>query len=109
MTDDRQMAIRTFPTAFKLKAIKRAEGGEGVLPVARKLESFVHSHRSGSFLLGRPRPDCTARNRFDECRKRSILYHLSRPNFEQEVSAHLSRLPEVMVLSTLAQQFVERR
>jgi transposase-like protein len=35
MTD--KMAIRTFPTAFKLKAIKRAEGGEGVLPVARKL------------------------------------------------------------------------
>ena len=29
--------IRRFPTAFKLKAIKRAEGGEGVLPVARKL------------------------------------------------------------------------
>ena len=28
---------RQFPTAFKLKAIKRAEGGEGVLPVARKL------------------------------------------------------------------------
>jgi transposase len=28
--------IRQFPTAFKLKAIKRAEG-EGVLPVARKL------------------------------------------------------------------------
>ena len=35
MTD--KMAIRTFPTAFKLKAIKRAEGGGGVLPVARKL------------------------------------------------------------------------
>ena len=29
--------IRQFPTAFKLKAIGRAEGGEGVLPVARKL------------------------------------------------------------------------
>jgi transposase len=29
--------IRQFPTAFKLKAIKRAEGGEGILPVARKL------------------------------------------------------------------------
>ena len=29
--------IRQFPTAFKLKAIKRAEGGEGVLPVARNL------------------------------------------------------------------------
>ena len=29
--------IRRFPTAYKLKAIKRAEGGEGVLPVARKL------------------------------------------------------------------------
>ncbi|MGY4281726.1 transposase-like protein [Bradyrhizobium sp. LM2.7] len=27
---------RRFPTAYKLKAIKRAEG-EGVLPVARKL------------------------------------------------------------------------
>jgi transposase-like protein len=35
MTD--KMAIRTFPTAYKLKAIKRAEGGEVVLPVARKL------------------------------------------------------------------------
>jgi transposase len=29
--------IRQFPTAYKLKAIKRAEEGEGVLPVARKL------------------------------------------------------------------------
>jgi len=29
--------IRQFPTAYKLKAIARAEGGEGVLPVARKL------------------------------------------------------------------------
>jgi transposase len=28
---------RQYPTAFKLKAIKRAEQGEGVLPVARKL------------------------------------------------------------------------
>ena len=28
---------RQFPMAFKLTAIKRAEGGEGVLPVARKL------------------------------------------------------------------------
>jgi transposase len=28
---------RQFPTAFKLKAIKRAEEGGGVLPVARKL------------------------------------------------------------------------
>lgn len=35
MTD--KIAIRTFPTAYKLKAIKRAAGGEGVLPVARKL------------------------------------------------------------------------
>jgi transposase-like protein len=32
-----KVKIRRFPTAFKLKAIKRAEGGEGVLPVARKL------------------------------------------------------------------------
>ena len=28
---------RQYPTAYELKAIKRAEGGEGVLPVARKL------------------------------------------------------------------------
>jgi transposase len=28
---------RQFPTAFKLEAIRRTEGGEGVLPVARKL------------------------------------------------------------------------
>jgi transposase-like protein len=30
--------IRQFPTAYKLKAIKRVGGGEGVLPVARKLD-----------------------------------------------------------------------
>jgi transposase len=35
MTD--KMTFRTFPTAYKLKAIKRTEEGEGVLPVARKL------------------------------------------------------------------------
>jgi hypothetical protein len=35
MTD--KMAIRTFPTAYKLKPIKHAEGGEGVLPLVRKL------------------------------------------------------------------------
>jgi transposase-like protein len=35
MTD--KIAIRTFSTAFKLTAIKRAEEGEGVLPVARTL------------------------------------------------------------------------
>jgi transposase len=29
--------IRQFPTAYKLKAIKRVERGEGVLPVAREL------------------------------------------------------------------------
>ncbi|MGJ5069843.1 transposase [Bradyrhizobium oligotrophicum] len=29
--------IRQFPTAYKLKAIKRVERGEGVLPVARDL------------------------------------------------------------------------
>jgi transposase len=34
MTD--KMALRTYPTAYKLKAIKRAEE-EGVLPAARKL------------------------------------------------------------------------
>ncbi|WP_316206738.1 MULTISPECIES: transposase [unclassified Bradyrhizobium] len=28
---------RQFPTAYKLKAIRRVERGEGVLPVAREL------------------------------------------------------------------------
>ena len=28
---------RQFPTAYKLKAIKRVERGDGVLPVAREL------------------------------------------------------------------------
>jgi transposase-like protein len=28
---------RQFPTALKLKVIERAEQGEGILPVARKL------------------------------------------------------------------------
>ncbi|MCG2665946.1 helix-turn-helix domain-containing protein [Bradyrhizobium sp. GCM10023182] len=28
---------RQFPTAYKIKAIKRVEGGDGVLPVAREL------------------------------------------------------------------------
>ena len=32
-----KVKIRRFPTAFKLKAIRLAEGGEGVLPAARKL------------------------------------------------------------------------
>ena len=32
---------RRFPTAFKLNAIKRAEGGEGVLPVARKRDRLL--------------------------------------------------------------------
>jgi hypothetical protein len=35
MTD--QMAIRPFPTAYKLRAIKRARGGRRGLPVAPKL------------------------------------------------------------------------
>ena len=36
---------RQFPTAYKLKAIKRVERGEGVLPVARELgmaRKFLH-------------------------------------------------------------------
>jgi transposase-like protein len=35
MTD--RTAIRSFPTAFKMAAIKRLEAGEAVLPLARKL------------------------------------------------------------------------
>jgi transposase-like protein len=35
MTD--RTAIRSFPTAFKMAAIKRLEAGEAVLPLAREL------------------------------------------------------------------------
>ena len=50
MTD--KMAIRTFPTTFKLKAIKRAEGGEGVLPVARKLGKTCRAVRGSRLASG---------------------------------------------------------
>jgi hypothetical protein len=34
---------RQYPIAYKLKAIKRAEGGEGVLAVARKLADIAQT------------------------------------------------------------------
>ncbi|WP_082641395.1 hypothetical protein [Bradyrhizobium yuanmingense] len=34
----RKERTRQFPTAYKIKAMKRVERGDGVLPVARKLE-----------------------------------------------------------------------
>ena len=34
---DKKTTFRTFPTAFKLKAIKRLEAGAAVLPLAREL------------------------------------------------------------------------
>ena len=37
MTCGSKRKDRQFPTAYKLKAIKRVERGEGVLPVAREL------------------------------------------------------------------------
>ena len=52
--------IRQFPTAYELKAIKRAEGGEGVLPVARKLYygavHLIAMSRSAVFRSGWFRP-----------------------------------------------------
>jgi len=44
--------IRQFPTAYKLKAIKQAEGGEGVLPGARKLGIAQASATSAAGLAG---------------------------------------------------------
>jgi hypothetical protein len=46
MTD--KMAIRTFPTAYKLKAIKRAEGGEGFVVADERIVK-IHSDRHGFF------------------------------------------------------------
>jgi transposase len=49
------MTFRTFPTAFKLAAIKRLEAGEAVLPLARKLgvsRKLLHDWRKAWKLYG---------------------------------------------------------
>jgi transposase-like protein len=53
MTD--KMTCRTFPTAFKLAAIKRRQAGEPVLPLARKLgvsRKLLHDWRKAFELHG---------------------------------------------------------
>src|SRR6202051_2957808 len=53
MTD--RMTFRTFPTAFKLAAIKRLEAGEAVLPLARELgvsRKLLHDWRKAWDLHG---------------------------------------------------------
>ena len=37
-----KMTCRTFPTAFKLAAIKRLKAGEAVLPLARELGTYAY-------------------------------------------------------------------
>jgi transposase-like protein len=49
------MTFRTFPTAFKMAAIKRLEAGESVLPLARKLgvsRKLLHDWRKAWKLHG---------------------------------------------------------
>ena len=53
MTD--KVKLKTFPTAFKLAAIKRLEAGEAVLPLARKLgvsRKLLHDWRKAWRLHG---------------------------------------------------------
>jgi transposase len=53
MTD--KFKLKTFPTAFKLAAIKRLEAGEAVLPLARKLgvsRKLLHDWRKAWRLHG---------------------------------------------------------
>jgi transposase-like protein len=50
-----KMTCRTFPTAFKLAAIKRLKAGEAVLPLARELGVFrkiLHDWRKAWDLHG---------------------------------------------------------
>jgi transposase-like protein len=50
-----KVEFRVFPTAFKLAAIKRLEGGEAVLPLARKLgvsRKLLHDWRKAWKLHG---------------------------------------------------------
>jgi transposase len=54
---------RQFTTAYKLKAIKRVERGEGVLPVARELgisRKILHdwNYGDGAFILLHTVPIC---------------------------------------------------
>src|SRR5471032_1265629 len=49
------MTFRTFPTAFKMAAIKRLEAGEAVLPLARELgvsRKLLHDWRKAWGLKG---------------------------------------------------------
>jgi transposase-like protein len=53
MTD--KMTCRTFPTAFKLAAIRRLKAGEAVLPLARELgvsRKILHDWRKAWDLHG---------------------------------------------------------
>ena len=50
-----RMTCRTFPTAFKLAAIKRLKAGEAVLPLARELgvsRKILHDWRKAWDLHG---------------------------------------------------------
>jgi transposase-like protein len=50
-----KMTCRTFPTAFKLAAIKRLKAGEAVLPLARELgvsRKILHDWRKAWDLHG---------------------------------------------------------
>lgn len=50
-----KVKLKTFPTAFKLAAIKRLEAGEAVLPLARKLgvsRKVLHDWRKAWRLHG---------------------------------------------------------
>jgi transposase len=50
-----KMTFRTFPTAFKLAAIRRLEAGEALLPLARKLgvsRKLLHDWRKAWKLHG---------------------------------------------------------
>jgi transposase len=53
------MKFRTFPTAFRLAAIRRLEAGEAVLPLARKLgvsRKILHDWRKAAGLNGKRGP-----------------------------------------------------
>ena len=78
---------RQFPTAFKLMAIKRAEGGEGVLPVARKLgisrkllhdwiKAWAHGPEGSNRKRG-PKPGPRKLKPLDVAEKRSALAQAS--------------------------------
>lgn len=84
-----KVKLKSFPTAFKLAAIKRLEAGEAVLPLARKpgvLRKVLHDkrkawklHGPAGFMCSRTKTSSTAESKRREGSTNSIVALGTRP------------------------------